>query len=456
MTAGHDNCNYDSYPRQLKRQLQPIWDAAGVEWDVRNGGQGGSCGDSMDNQVFCFANTVGTDVDIVHYSWSYFQGVPGWSYEALFRWAAALKNSPLVHALNVDSGATGFKGNKCRSHYGDSKFWGRYEPLGFQVYCPAQAISFTGKWEGHFNGHIGDGMHTFTRYGADEEKERKDSTGVVYRNWHPGPLLFQTVSDTMAYDILLAMEKALADIKNGIAGGVDLRTEYPDPPNLFDLTALGSPLTCDPELCGVEEGITPGCHNWETPTFAKPQIWPLQPDDDMNPEKGLAQEGDTGWIVGKGRGSNHLIPRSEQNLPFCKHLDNCGWIQPKTAKNGGWQTFLLPRLHVGLVAICCCCGKECGKEFLEPGNMEVRFDGKALDVSSMHYFPRDKKGAKEAQKVHRSAAALLRTRQSHQWSSPRRRAFPRRVYRQDNARHCNVICAAFAAMLLLCFTLLTM
>ena len=36
-------------------------------------------------------------------------------------------------------------------------------------------------------GFIGDGYHNVTRYGANEENQnRKDSLGVVFRNWHPG------------------------------------------------------------------------------------------------------------------------------------------------------------------------------------------------------------------------------------------------------------------------------
>ena len=30
-----------------------------------------------------------------------------------------------------------------------------------------------------------------TRYGENEVSPRKDSLGVVFRNWHPGPLGFQ-------------------------------------------------------------------------------------------------------------------------------------------------------------------------------------------------------------------------------------------------------------------------
>jgi hypothetical protein len=43
-------------------------------------------------------------------------------------------------------------------------------------------------------GGVGDGLHTTTRYGkTDEGGAREKSLGVVWRNWHPGPLGFQLV-----------------------------------------------------------------------------------------------------------------------------------------------------------------------------------------------------------------------------------------------------------------------
>ena len=39
-------------------------------------GSGGSCGDNMENQIFCLRNMVGDDVDVTIYSWTYFEA--GW------------------------------------------------------------------------------------------------------------------------------------------------------------------------------------------------------------------------------------------------------------------------------------------------------------------------------------------------------------------------------------------
>ena len=51
----------------------------GTEFTVRNAGEGGGCGDDYRNQIFCVQQNVGDDVDVVHYSWSYFEQVIDWS-----------------------------------------------------------------------------------------------------------------------------------------------------------------------------------------------------------------------------------------------------------------------------------------------------------------------------------------------------------------------------------------
>jgi hypothetical protein len=51
VAVGHDNCAYDSFENQLQRTLEGGFAAVGVNFTVRNAGQGGGCGDSMYNQV---------------------------------------------------------------------------------------------------------------------------------------------------------------------------------------------------------------------------------------------------------------------------------------------------------------------------------------------------------------------------------------------------------------------
>jgi len=51
VAAGHDNCNSDSFLPQVQRILEPVFAPIGVTVETRNAGQGGGCGDTMQNQV---------------------------------------------------------------------------------------------------------------------------------------------------------------------------------------------------------------------------------------------------------------------------------------------------------------------------------------------------------------------------------------------------------------------
>ena len=70
--------------------------------------------------------------------------------------------------------------------------------------------------------HLYTGKHQMTRYGdqavppplpatatAAQIAARKKSLGVVFRNWHPGPLGFQVVADGLLYYYTAAMLRAL-------------------------------------------------------------------------------------------------------------------------------------------------------------------------------------------------------------------------------------------------------
>ena len=52
VVAAHDACNADSYQNQLERTMASAWKAVGVQFEVRNAGQGGGCGDDYRNQPF--------------------------------------------------------------------------------------------------------------------------------------------------------------------------------------------------------------------------------------------------------------------------------------------------------------------------------------------------------------------------------------------------------------------
>jgi hypothetical protein len=64
VAAGHDNCNFDSWERQMERTFGPVWEAAGMKLVCQNSGEGGGCGDDFANQVFCIKQNVSPNIDI--------------------------------------------------------------------------------------------------------------------------------------------------------------------------------------------------------------------------------------------------------------------------------------------------------------------------------------------------------------------------------------------------------
>lgn len=248
--------------------------------------------------------------------------------------------------------------------------------------------SFTG-W-----GHVGDGYHDVVRYGENEENElRKESLGVVMRNWHPGPLAFQFTADAFTYVYTKAILKALDLIEIDLKNGRDPRELWSASKRAIMLKrSLPEPKYCDPEYCVVDEA--PGCINYEKPTFG---LWGPRvedPNDDLNPHKGELQN----WEVWHEENDMwHMVTREDQAVfqnrddkEICKHLDACGGISA-TSNENGMVVFRLPKMEVGLVVACGCCGKEVAQEmFLDNDNIEVRYNGAILNKSTWDLYPNKK------------------------------------------------------------------
>ena len=201
VAAGHDNCAYDNYEHQLERTLEPLWNLAGVAFSVRNAGETGGCGDDFTNQPFCVRHMVGDDIDALHYTWTYFGDKPPW-HERILRWALLMDHSPPLTVFNV---------NEKSQYNGDQKLKDAYRKFGYTVWSPLGSLYKHTSWKGKKWGEIGDSLHNTTRYGElpNVSETRRKSLGVVFRNWHPGPLGFQMISDAFAYYYAGAMLKAL-------------------------------------------------------------------------------------------------------------------------------------------------------------------------------------------------------------------------------------------------------
>ena len=398
---GHDNCNYDSYENQLERTFGPIWEAAGMKLTTQNAGEGGGCGDDYKNQAFCIKQNVSPNIDILHYSWTYFEeGDQGERYavrESLVRWTQMLPRQPPVHVFNAlwmaNAGEQEVELAKHYGVYGYNSFYMREgHKLGGYDYD-----ADTKKGIDHYAwGFVGDGYHNVTRYGKEEkDPDRKESLGVVMRNWHPGPLAFEFVSDTFAYVYTKAMLLALDMIESSFKAGTDPRDIWSASKRKIVLkNHLPEPKYCDPTYCVVNEA--PGCLNFEKPTFG---YWGARVEDaldDLNPYKGEVQkwtvwheENDIWYMVGK-QDQAIFQNRDEKEQKICKHIDQCGGISA-TSPNDGMVVFRLPKMEVGLVAICGCCGKNVAEEmFLQNKDIEISYNGQVLDRQKWDVFPTGK------------------------------------------------------------------
>jgi hypothetical protein len=377
VTAAHGNCHNDSYQRQLERVMAPVWSAAELPFEVRNAGQGGACGDSYENQIWCLGSLVGDDIDIVHYSWTYFEvGSPQVEnfHEMFYRWSLLLDHAPAPQLL--------YASNCSRLSELDRQLVETYAPFGVDVLCMERGIRARG-YPGKKWGVVGDTLHETTREGEMPgiSQERRQSLGVVYRNWHPGPLLFQTTADALAYRYTTALLRALDQIEMC----QEPRRRWPRRP-VLERDRLPAPQTCSRDWCDAPR--PPACLVYGDPVLGSTDAELVVAGDPASSNSAGFEV--AGWQMWRQPSPPRFVPEAARDRPECAHPTACGGPRVKAGKQAGWLTFRLPDLELGFVAICCS-GKQCGKRLLElepelsingmPGaEPEVLWSGKCVQI----------------------------------------------------------------------------
>jgi len=393
VAAGHDNCHYDSYENQLERTFGPVWAAAGMKLTAQNAGEGGGCGDDFSNQVYCVQQNVSPDVDIVHYSWTYFEagsadddetGAKA-SQESLIRWTQMMPKQPPVHVLNV--GDWPEQPDVAQSDY--------YSQFSHNTLYMRAGHALGGNFLGgliYENGHVGDGYHNTTRYGlAETDPDRRESLGVVMRNWHPGPLGFELAADAFSYVYTKAVLAALDLIEKTLDDGEDPAYTWSQRKMVLK-GSLQTPKHCNPDFCTVDEA--PQCLNYEKPTFGYWGARVEDPNNSLNPHKGEVQNwevsnepNDWTYMVDK---QDIAVFQDSEEKEKCKHLDACGGITA-TSPDDGRVVFRLPKMEVGLIVICGCCGKDVGTDmFLNNDRIEIEYNSVVLDRQTWDLWPNGK------------------------------------------------------------------
>eukprot|EP00494_Astrolonche_serrata_P032993 UN33262 len=150
-------------------------------------------------------------------------------------------------------------------------------------------------------GKVGDNLHTTTRYGENEpNEERKNSLGVVFRNWHGGPLLYQWVGDALSFQYAHA---GLHMIHN-MLDHPDLYEEYLKPREIP--SDYPEPVYCEEQYCKVQEA--PLCYDAEIPVYGTPYVEFIDPQHELYPYKDV-EYGYDRW----DDAFTHLIPKKERD-----------------------------------------------------------------------------------------------------------------------------------------------
>jgi len=216
---------------------------------------------------------------------------------------------------------------------------------------------------------------------------------LLLKSQHPGPMGFQLTSDAFTYVYTQALLKALDMIEQDMNAGNDPRDTWSaSQRQLLMGSDLPPPKYCDPEYCVVDE--VPGCLNYELPTFG---FWGARVedrDDGLNPYAGQPQnwnvwhqDNDLWYMVGK---QDQAVFQNREDKEICRHLDACGGISAQKVDDG-MVVFRLPKMEVGLVVICGCCGKNVGNDlFLNNPLIEISFNTVPIDRSEWDIFPNAK------------------------------------------------------------------
>ena len=300
--CGHDNCADDSLPRQLQRELSHVFSSADVGLEIRNAGEGGGCGDSYMNQIYCVLHLVGNDIDMLMYTWTYFEHEePALYHELILRWLLMMPKAPPLLIFNTggmfgkgsserEPGGTGDPGfDVAFGDRGSAKaFEEAYGKYGVNAVLLERGLALNGKYAGKTWGEVGDGVHNTTRYGEGLPKNKRDSLGVVFRNWHPGPLGFQYTSDAISYYVLHAFQHAVDEILGEVGAGRDPLARWPQRIHAVSQAELPQPIyrgksaLFDKLLLSEEP---PSCLTYEMPTFGVHLVGEAPASSSLNPYK---------------------------------------------------------------------------------------------------------------------------------------------------------------------------
>jgi len=231
----------------------------------------------------------------------------------------------------------------------DDKLAQKYGPtIGFNKMCMMSPAAEGAGYQKKKH-KVGDNMHFYTRNAAHASSTRQQSSGVVFRNWHPGPLLFQSAADALGWRYSVAVLRAIDAILK-VDDPKKVWDPYPPRPDVLDTPSVHN---YEPKWSPDEDEL-PNCYNGESPTYGVPSVEWIDVDHPEYPD--YLDKSIYMWQRFYA-GTTGLVPSSEKKFDYCWHIDRCaGWRHrdgPKLMETDtGWLVFKLPKLKTGYVGFC--------------------------------------------------------------------------------------------------------
>eukprot|EP00040_Diaphanoeca_grandis_P033231 m.203105 g.203105 ORF g.203105 m.203105 type:complete len:807 (-) comp32845_c8_seq2:31-2451(-) len=207
--AGADNCFFDGWMNSFERQLHPYLAAANVELVIRNGAHNGGHGTT--EQLHCAKSIVGADTDVLMLS-APFVKPSDIGQEDFVRRALISGITPVIM----------YGARETNIH--------QYQKFGVLFGKRNDPVEHDMQWVPPSGGR-----NWFWKRPGDSfchmEGTRSGSSAVRSRNWHPGPMGHQQMSDSLSYWFssvaVLALEKISAALTESGGKLAPLKEKWP-------------------------------------------------------------------------------------------------------------------------------------------------------------------------------------------------------------------------------------
>jgi hypothetical protein len=300
LVGAFGNCQKDGYLQIIEKNVKTAFKSRGIDFELRVSVLGSFCGSSSTSNSNCLSSLIGNDVDLLQFSFPHSED----SSDMRLHLGSYAQGTVHIVESDCTSHAQSFTRGK------NAKLLSKYAQFGSDVLCLDDALQtiMGEKYRGKSWNLIGDGLH---------KTARESNSGLVWRNWLPGPLGHQFLADCTS----MLLFRALREMDSF-------------PPDMS--VSLKAPALRNP----------PNCFAVHNPMYGENQIVPIQ-------------TGNWRLLPGESAGDDE-VPVQERKEPTCIHPDACGYYEAR-GSTAGSIVFNIPADNTipnRRVYICCCCNAE--------------------------------------------------------------------------------------------------